>query len=180
MVNILGLKITRHDTGAALISDKGVVAISEERLNRIKYSKNIFPELAISYCLKDSKIKPEEIDLIVIDQILLRSDFQAEKKFREWDKNNQFSKARIEVINHHDAHAASAFFCSPFDEAAVLIYDGYGEITMNQLGIPVAETETFYYGKENKLIEVQKTTHPVIQGARGRDMITRKHRYTIC
>src|SRR3989344_3608907 len=69
MANILGLKVTSHDTGAALIFGDRVIAISEERLNRVKHSLNMFPEKAIDYCLAAFKLSPADIDLVVLDQV---------------------------------------------------------------------------------------------------------------
>ena len=158
-MNILGLKIISHDTGAALMSEKGIVAIAEERLNRIKHSRGMFPEPAIDYCLKAMDVKPEEIDYITIDQVGNREVFRVEEIFRKWDKNNLFAKAKIVVVNHHDAHAAHAFFCSPFKEAAILIYDGSGEQITTHYGVNADETETLYYGSDNNLFQLHKTSH---------------------
>lgn len=63
------------------------------------------------------------------------------------------------MINHHDAHAASAFFCSPFEEAAVLVYDGSGEAFQTRFGVCGHETETLYHGVGNQLYQIQKTVH---------------------
>ena len=158
-MNILGLKATGHDTGAALISGKRIIAIAEERLNRVKHSQYMFPELSIRYCLNAFGLKPKDIDLIVIDQFNSEVEYPTAEIFRAWDTEGAFSDARLEIINHHDAHAASAFFCSPFDEAAVLVYDGHGEKFFSQYGIPIRETETLYWGNKNHLVEFQKTTH---------------------
>ncbi|HBF67019.1 MAG TPA: hypothetical protein DDW36_01180 [Candidatus Magasanikbacteria bacterium] len=163
-MNILGAKLTHHDTGAALMSNGRVVAIAEERLNHVKHSNNMFPHLAIQYCLDALGIKPEDVDLIVLDQVKLAENVKMKEKFLKWKKAHLFTKARIEVINHHDAHAASAFFCSPFREAAVLIYDGSGETKINQFGLPAVETEGFYYGIDNRLIWINRTTHAQING----------------
>src|SRR3989344_4803760 len=103
-MNVLGVKINSHDTGAAIISDGRVVAIAEERLCRIKHSFNIFPELSIQYCLGAFNLKPENIDLVVIDQVDMRRTWPMEKWFREKTKD-AFKNAKIQVINHQDAHA---------------------------------------------------------------------------
>ena len=158
-MNILGLKVTQHDPGAALLSDESIVAISEERLNRKKHSNGVFPELAIQYCLDAMRVKPEDLDLIVMDQVFARGNPDMIKIFRTWDVLGKFKKVRIEVINHHNAHAASAFFCSPFAEAAVFICDGSGEMFTNQFGVPAIETETLYHGKGNELVELHKCMH---------------------
>src|SRR3989338_9453022 len=105
MANILGLKVTSHDTGAALIFGDRVIAISEERLNRVKHSRNMFPEKAIDYCLAAFKLSPADIDLVVLDQVGSRAQTPSQ---RIWKRNvgERFSKAALHVINHHDAHAA--------------------------------------------------------------------------
>jgi len=157
-MNILGVKAKNHDTGAALISGNRVVAIAEERLNRVKHSREMFPILSIEYCLNTLGVKPEEVDLVVIDQV--GSQFEKPSKvvfMRTCGK--QFSKARVEVINHHDAHSAAAFFCSPFDSAAILIVDGAGEHLRDHLGVAGTETETIYRGEGNKIVMLQKTRH---------------------
>ena len=159
-MNILGLKIAGHDTGAALITtNQKIVAIAEERLNRVKHSPNMFPHLSIDYCLKTFGLTDKDIDLIVIDQIHL-PEMVPMKEILKKEAGDRFAHAEVEVINHHDAHAASAFFCCPYDEAAVIVYDGSGEMFKTPLGVPAIETETIYYGKGNTLIETEKTLHP--------------------
>lgn len=157
-MNVLGLKIISHDTGAALISDERVIAIAEERLNRVKHSNNMFPQLSIDYCLKEFNLKPEDIDLVVIDQVDRRDTWPMKQWFLE-RVTGDFSRARVEVINHHDAHASSSFFASPFEESAVLVYDGSGEKFVSHLGILANETESLYVGKGKELKLLQKTTH---------------------
>lgn len=157
-MNILGLKISGHDTGACLVYGNKIIAVSEERLNRIKHSFNDFPKLSIDYCLSQAGIKPQDVDLVVIDQIGHRRDNDFEKLFREL-VGEKFSKTKVEVINHHLAHAASAFFASPFEEAAIMVMDGAGEKIDSHLGTSGVETETTYYGKGNKIHEIQKTIH---------------------
>lgn len=158
-MNILGLKIYGHDTGAALIANGKIVAIAEERLNRVKHSFNMYPALAIEYCLKAHGLNASQVNLVVIDQVGHRSEVKIREMF-EKHAQSMFAHARVEVINHHDAHAASAFFASPFEEAAVLIYDGSGEKFLTHHGVYATETETLYQGKGNVLTSLQKTTHP--------------------
>jgi carbamoyltransferase len=158
MSKVLGVKCSGHDTGAALIADGRIVAIAEERLNRIKHSFNMFPHLSIRYCLDAFGLKPSDIDLVVTDKVGLRSDSLMRNRFGGETKG-QFRKARLEVINHHDAHAASAFFASPFQQGAVLVYDGSGERALNHHGVYATETETLYRGLNNRLEALQKTTH---------------------
>ncbi len=158
MANILGLKVTAHDTGAALIAGEHVFAISEERLCRVKHSPSIFPSRAIDYCLTSANISAADIDLVVIDQTGNR-DFKDMRAIFLQNTGERFRRARMEVINHHDAHAASAFFCSPFTEAAILVVDGAGEKIQTHLGVLATETETLYRGRAGGITEVRKTMH---------------------
>ncbi len=157
-MKVLGLKVSSHDTGAALISEGKIIAISEERLNRVKHSPDTFPILSIKYCLETLGVNPEEIDLLVIDQIGFRSRNSMPDKLHA-NTGGIFSKAKISVISHHDAHAAATFFASPFDDAAVLVYDGAGEKFETYLGVLAKETETLYIGRGSTLETIQKTLH---------------------
>ncbi|MDO8562108.1 MAG: carbamoyltransferase C-terminal domain-containing protein [bacterium] len=160
-MNVLGIKTMGHDTGAALIAGGKVVAIAEERLNRIKYSPHRFPKLSIDYCLKALKISPEDLDLIVYDPVgaddIDKNDYTAEDVRKELD--SRFAKVRLEYVNHHAAHAATAFFCSPFRESAVLVYDGSGEVFKTHLGVTATETESLYRGSDGELTLMDKTLH---------------------
>ncbi len=157
-MNILGLKIRQHDTGAALIAGNRVAAIAEERLNRVKHSRDMFPHLAIDYCLSTLGIRPEDVDMVVVDRVGSDADAAMKKLFVQ-NGGMRFAKARVEVINHHDAHAAAAFFCSPFEHAGVLVVDGAGESFRDHLGVLGTETETLYRGEGNRLVRLQKTRH---------------------
>jgi len=150
--NILGVATYGHDPGAAIISRNGIVAISEERLNRVKHSRNVFANLSVRYCLQTLGLRPEEIDLVVGKE---GPGFEAFKK----EYGTMFPNAEIVYVGHHDAHAASAFFVSPFEEAAILVVDGGGQKVKNHYGINGFETETLYRGKGNKIYCIQKTTH---------------------
>jgi|TARA_Y100000310_G_scaffold321577_1_gene379431 carbamoyltransferase len=154
-LNILGLKIVGHDPGAAIIKDGTIFAISEERLNKIKHSRHIFPNLSIDYCLDAASIKPDDIDLIVIDQIHDRQTYDMEKIFYKNIKH-KFSNAKIKIINHHLAHASSAFLCSPFKEAAIMIVDSTGEKIHSHLGSS-HEVNSLYYGNGNNIHLIHKT-----------------------
>jgi carbamoyltransferase len=154
-----------HNTGAALIAEGRIVAIAEERLNRVKYSENIFPERSIAYCLDALDIDAGDIGLVVTDWIGDReaeTGTMAERFFHE-KTGSRFTKARVVTINHHDAHAATAFFCSPFSEAAILVYDGHGDTFIDHRGVRVVETETMYRGDERTIIQLRKTTHARVE-----------------
>jgi carbamoyltransferase len=155
---ILGVKVTAHDTGAALLYKGRIVAISEERLNRVKHSRNMFPKLAVDYCLAVAGISDRHVDMVVLDQVGSRSVSPSEMIFKK-NTGSRFAHARLFVINHHDAHAASAFFASPFNDAAVLVVDGAGERFRTYQGVLGTETETSYRGTGNKLVEIGKTLH---------------------
>lgn len=160
-MNVLGVKMTSHDTGAALISGERIIAIAEERLNRVKYSENIFPDKSIQYCLDAIGVQPSDIDLIVTDWIgdkEIEAGTLAERYFHE-HTDSRFTKAKFVTVNHHDAHAATAFFCSPFEDAAILVYDGNGDTYINNQGVRVVETETMYRGTGTTITQISKTSH---------------------
>ncbi|MBP9760249.1 MAG: hypothetical protein KBD24_02665, partial [Candidatus Pacebacteria bacterium] len=157
-MNILGLKIEGHDPGAALITSSGVVAIAEERLNRIKHSQGLFPSLAIAYCLDTFGLKPNEVDLIVIDHTSRKTGSNIRELFYS-KTGDAFTNVRLEIISHHEAHGASAFFCSPFEDAAVLVYDGRGSMLVSEVGVSYIETESLFRGSGNSLSVIDKTVH---------------------
>jgi len=173
MANILGLSAYYHDSAAALVVDGRIVAAAqEERFTRIKHDYH-FPKIAVDYCLREAKLTPEQVDYVVFyDKPLLKFDRLLEtyvayapaglQSFlmamplwlktklhlpREIRKSldGKFQK-RIAFTGHHESHAASAFFPSPYDEAAILTLDGVGEW----------DTATIGHGKGNKM-EILKT-----------------------
>lgn len=160
-MNVLGLKIEGHDPGAAVISGKKVVAIAEERLNRTKHSQGKFPILSIDYCLEELGVGVKDLDLIVIDHTSRKTGKNIEELFYQYT-GDRFKDIRLEVISHHEAHAASAFFCSPFEESAVMVYDGRGSMLVSELGTAEVETESFFRGKGNKLTFIDRTVHQAI------------------
>ena len=128
-MNILGIHggvtIGQHDAGAALIRDGELVCfVEEERLSRIKSSTGMLPIRSIAACLKESKIKIEDVDLLVLpgetyDDIYDRT--------RDWVVHHFGFCPKIEVINHQLAHLASSFYQSGFDSAICISYDAYGD-----------------------------------------------------
>ena len=149
-----------------------VAAAQEERFTRKKHDHN-FPKNAVDYCLREAKIRPEELDYVVFyDKPLLKFERLLEtylafapqglRSFLMamplWLKTKlhlprEICKSldgrfpgRIVFTGHHESHAASAFFPSPFDEAAILTMDGVGEWDTASIGI----------GRGNK-IELLKT-----------------------
>jgi len=175
---ILGISAFYHDSAAALVTGgKIVAAAQEERFTRIKHDFN-FPINAINYCLKEGGITPEELDYVVFyDKPLLKFDRLIEtylayapaglKSFmmamplwlktklhlpREIRKSldNRYKKAII-FTSHHESHAASAFFPSPFEEAAILTADGVGEWDTASIGVG--------RGNKIKLLKTLKFPH---------------------
>ena len=153
-MNILGISAYYHDSAACLVQDGVIVAAAqEERFTRKKHDHR-FPKHAIDYCLAEAGIKHEDIDLVTFyDKPLLKFDRILEtyvacaprgfKLFlmglplwlkeklhtpRELDAGLEGRyKGRYVFTEHHQSHAASAFFPSPFDDAAILTMDGVGE-----------------------------------------------------
>ncbi len=176
-MNILGISAFYHDSAAALVVDGDIVAAAqEERFTRIKHDYN-FPTQAVSYCLEEARITPEQLDYVVFyDKPLLKFDRLVEtylayapvglRSFMMamplWLKlklhlPKEIRKAlggryrkRIAFTRHHESHAASAFFPSPFKEAAILTLDGVGEW----------DTATIGFGRENKLEILKSLVFP--------------------
>ena len=157
---ILGISAFYHDSAAALIHDGRVVAASmEERFSRKKHD-NGFPKLSVEFCLEQAGITVNDLDWVVFyekplvkfERILLTTLNTFPKSWdvwREamvsWLKEKLWVKTAIQngvgvsydkilFTDHHMSHAASAFFASPFREAAVLTVDGVGEWTTTTLG----------------------------------------------
>ncbi len=151
---ILGISAFYHDSAAALVVDGEIVAAAqEERFTRVKHDHR-FPDRAIDYCLREGGLSAEDLDHVVFyDKPLLKFDRLLEtylafspgglRSFLSamplWLKTKlhlpreirrhlggRYRRA-IAFTGHHEAHAASAFFPSPFDEAAILTVDGVGE-----------------------------------------------------
>jgi carbamoyltransferase len=156
---ILGISAFYHDSAAALIKDGEVIAAAqEERFTRRKHDYS-FPSGAIDFCLKFAGIKSKELEIVAFydkpflkfERILetylayapvgIRSFIKAmplwikEKLWmKEMIKDNIGFDGKIIFPEHHESHAASAFFPSPFKEAAILTMDGVGEWTTSSYG----------------------------------------------
>jgi len=161
-VNILGISAFYHDSAAALVRDGEVAAAAqEERFSRKKHDFG-FPQHAIDYCLAEGGITGEELDHVAFyDKPLLKFErlletYLANAPFgfrqflklmplwlkqklhlpREMDRGLKGRyKGRYVFPEHHESHAASAFFPSPFDQAAILTADGVGEWTTASFGV---------------------------------------------
>jgi carbamoyltransferase len=159
-VNILGISCYFHDAAAALLQDGALVAAAEEeRFSRVKHDFS-FPRNAIQFCLERGGIRPQDVDyvgffekpFVKFERILQTSFATAPRSaavFRQamtgWLLDKLWVKTlirgtldipddRILFAEHHESHAASAYFCSPFPEAAILTVDGVGEWTTTAIG----------------------------------------------
>ncbi len=165
-MKILGVSCFYHDSASALVVDGEIIAaVQEERFSRKKHDFN-FPVNAINYCLNEAKIEAKKLDFIAFydkpfikfERILETSLSYAPSGIRQfmqamplWLKQKLWIpelisrelgyKGKILFSGHHESHAASAFYPSPFTEAAFLTMDGVGEW----------ETASFGVGKGNSL-----------------------------
>lgn len=157
---ILGISAFYHDSAAAIIKDGEIIAAAqEERFTRKKHDHN-FPQKAIEYCLKEAGIKATQLDLVAFyDKPFLKFERLLEtyltyapvgfksfiKAIPLWIKEKLWMKEMIKdklgyegkVIfpEHHESHAASAFYPSPFQKAAIITMDGVGEWTTTSFGV---------------------------------------------
>lgn len=159
---ILGISAFYHDSAAALVVDGVVIAAAqEERFTRKKHESN-FPHHAIAFCLAQAGCEIEELDHVVFYEkpflkferilethlvnaprgldsfmtsipIWLRSKLYISRIISQGLEGRY--KKRILFIEHHQSHAASAFFQSPFQKAAILTVDGAGEWTTTAIGM---------------------------------------------
>ena len=162
MTAILGISAFYHDSAAALVVDGDIVAAAqEERFTRKKHDLG-FPQHAIDYCLAEAGISPERLDYVgFYDKPLMKFERLLEtylafvpagyRSFRKamplWlrqklhlprEMNRGLRggyRRRYVFTDHHESHAASAFFPSPFDEAAILTFDGVGEWSTTCYGV---------------------------------------------
>src|SRR2546423_1298889 len=154
MTAILGLSAFYHDSAAALVIGGEVVAAAqEERFTRKKHDPG-FPARAAAYCLSEGGLTPDRLDYVAFydkpvtkfERLLETYLAYAPGGFRSfamalplWLKEKLHmprairrglpgpTRAPLVFLDHHESHAASAFFPSPFDDAAILTLDGVGE-----------------------------------------------------
>jgi carbamoyltransferase len=170
---VLGISCYYHDAAAALVRDGEIIAAAqEERFTRRKFDPS-FPANAIRYCLEEEGILAKDIDTIAFyDKPLLtysrlRSSYLAiaPRGLRSWltstprwisqklhipaiIKKTLGYEGLVLFVPHHLAHAASAFFPSPYNEAAILTIDGVGEWATASYGIGT-----------NSQVRILKETH---------------------
>ncbi|HUR91623.1 MAG TPA: carbamoyltransferase [Gemmatimonadaceae bacterium] len=158
---VLGISAFYHDSAACLVNDDGIVAAAqEERFTRVKGDER-FPRHAAQYCLSEGKITAADLDAVVFyEKPLLKFERLLEtyldiaprgfSSFRRaaplWMKERLFAERDIReglegysgvllYTEHHESHAASAYYPSPFDEAAILTVDGVGEWATATIGV---------------------------------------------
>lgn len=175
---ILGLNAYHGDSSACLMKDGKIInAIEEERIRRIKHWAG-FPSESIKFCLKDAGITISDVDHITIGRNpsahLGKKILSSLKKLANFqfikDRASNIKKvtslkseiaaglgvsessfrAEIKHIEHHRSHLASAFFVSPFDEAAILSIDGFGDFSSTMIAI----------GRGNKIEVLDSVTYP--------------------
>ena len=160
-LNILGISAYYHDAAACLVRDGEIVAAAqEERFTRKKHDPD-FPGNAVRYCLREGGIGPQDLDFVgFYDKPLLKFERLLESylgvapqglrsfmmAMPVWVKEKLFTRelirremgeysGKVLFAEHHESHAASAFYPSPFEEAAVLTMDGVGEWATTSYGI---------------------------------------------
>ena len=162
---ILGINAYHADSSAAIFKDgKMIAATEEERFRRVKHWAG-FPSMAINFCLKEARIGLSDLDHIAIGRdpyakLLKKILFLLKNPGGGWDavkdriKNakkvstleeefaaidsfidKKLIRKKIQQIEHHRSHLASAFFASPFEESALLSIDGSGDFTTTMLAV---------------------------------------------
>lgn len=172
---ILGISCFYHDIAACLVRD-GIIAAAaqEERFTRKKHDPG-FPHNAVKYCLKESGITAQDVDYVVyydkpfltFERLLMSYLTVAPKGLRSWlqamplwlgqkllipkviHKETGY-KGAVLFTEHHEAHAASAFYPSPFNEAAILTMDGVGEWA----------TASYGFGSKNEISLIKELHFP--------------------
>jgi carbamoyltransferase len=159
MVNILGISAFYHDSAACLVRDGEIIAAAqEERFTRKKHDE-AFPKNAMDFCLEFAGIEMSQVDhvafydkpLLTFERLLETYIDYAPRGFRSfmkampvwltdklWTRENIARHTGFEgtilFTEHHESHAASAFFPSPFESAAILTMDGVGEWATSSYG----------------------------------------------
>src|SRR5229473_2373815 len=158
-MHILGINAYHGNSSAALVSDGWLIAaVEEERFNRVKYAAG-FPSAAIRYCLQTAGISLGEVDHVAVPRnpwarlgtkllyalkmpsfarerakVLARFVGIPEALAQAFDAAPEKIRAKFHRVEHHQAHLASTFFVSPFDQAALLSADGLGDFASTMWG----------------------------------------------
>src|SRR3954471_13137154 len=177
---ILGINAYHADSSAAIFMDGQMIAATEEeRFRRVKHWAG-FPSMAVQFCLREAGITLKEVDEIaigrdpkakldkkmlyllknpgggwnaVVDRIRNAKKVSSlEQEFHEIEPSlsEKAIRAKIRQVEHHRSHLGSAFFASPFEEAALVSIDGSGDFTTTMIGI----------GKGNKIEVLDSVDFP--------------------
>jgi carbamoyltransferase len=159
-MNILGISAFYHDSAACLVRDGEIIAAAqEERFTRKKHDFN-FPANAVSYCLREGQIDASKLDYVAFyDKPFIKFErllmtylayaprglksfimamplwLKSKLWMKEYIKNELKFDGKIIFPEHHESHAASAFYPSPYQEAAILTIDGVGEWCTSSYGL---------------------------------------------
>src|SRR5215467_14548906 len=159
LMNILGINAYHGNASAAIVCDgRLIAAVEEERFNRVKYAAG-FPSQAIRYCLKAAGLTLNRIDHVAVPRnpyarlatkifyalrmpsfarerakVLVKFQGIPEALAQAFDTDPKKIHAKFHRIEHHQAHLASSFYCSPFDRAALLSADGLGDFASTMWG----------------------------------------------
>src|SRR6476659_4120409 len=158
---ILGLSAYYHDSAACLVEDGRIVAAAqEERFTRKKHDPD-FPSNAVAYCLREAGITPKDLDLVGFYEkplvkfnrlletyiacaprgwrsyLMAMPTWLGDKLWMKDDISSRLEGYEGEVYfgEHHESHAASAFYPSPFEQAAIVTIDGVGEWATSSIGV---------------------------------------------
>jgi carbamoyltransferase len=160
-IHILGISSFYHDSAAVLLRDGQIIAAAqEERFTRVKHDPG-FPQNAIRYCLAEGNTDPEDLNavafyekpLVKFERLIhtyrafVPNGFESFRRaFPLWSQYKlmipqtilqhlgERFQGKLVFVDHHESHAASAFFPSPFDEAAILTLDAVGEWSTSSIG----------------------------------------------
>ena len=158
-MNILGINAYHGNASAAIVCDgRLVAAVEEERFNRVKYAAG-FPVQAIRYCLQAAGLTLNEIEHVAVPRnpyarlatkifyalrmpsftrerarVLVKFQRIPDRLAQAFDADPKKIRAKFHRIEHHQAHLASSFYCSPFDRAALLSADGLGDFASTMWG----------------------------------------------
>jgi carbamoyltransferase len=158
-MNILGINAYHGNASAAIVCDgRLIAAVEEERFSRVKYAAG-FPVQAIRYCLREAGLELHEIDHVAVPRnpyarlatklfyamrmpsfarervkVLAKFTGIPEALARAFESDPKKLAAKFHRIEHHQAHLASSFYCSPFEQAALLSADGLGDFASTMWG----------------------------------------------
>jgi len=121
---ILGIGGILSDAASAILVDGQLVAaVEESKLARRGRRNTGLPEESIAMCLDLAGVRPDQVDCVSV----VRPIPAAQESGLHLNLRSRFPKSRMALIDHHRAHAASAFYASPFEESTVLVLDRHGD-----------------------------------------------------